>query len=281
MRTSTILLIRRSDTTLYGPASTLAAIERALRKHDYHTSIVSLESLERSAPPSADGRLDQQSVDGILVIAPLISAANALSSLSTHVPIMAVETGPELGIPVVAIDQYAGAAAATRHLLELGHQTVFHIAGPPEFQEARHRAAGWRDTLESVQAPVHTPLEGDWSARSGYELGRELLTNSDPTAVFVANDQMALGLLRAAHETDLRVPDDVSVIGFDDFPGAAYFPPPLTTVRQDFAQIGELSLRLLLHQIANPRAKPTHQTIAPKLIIRASTARPSAHRRDR
>lgn len=262
------------DTTLYGPASMLAAIERAVRKHHYHTSITSLEWLERGALPSAVERLDEQGVDGILVIAPLLTAVDALPFLSTGVPVVAVETGPEEGVPVVAIDQYAGAAAATRHLLDLGHDTVLHLAGPSGFQEARLRAAGWRDTLESAQAHIHTPLEGDWSARAGYELGRRLLAADPPTAIFAANDQMALGLLRAAHEAGLQVPDDLSVVGFDDIPEAAYFAPPLTTVRQDFTQLGDLSLQLLLDRIHDHQPSSTHKLIAPQLIARGSTTGP-------
>ena len=262
------------DTTLYGPAATLAAIERAVQTYDYHTSVASLRSLEASSVPSAVERLTAQAVDGILVIAPLLSALNALALVSTDVPVVAVEAGPEHGIPVVSVDQIAGAAAATRHLLELGHETVFHLAGPSDFQEALHRAAGWRATLERAGARIYMPLEGDWSARSGYELGRRLLEHERPTALFVANDQMALGLLRAASEAGLQVPGDVSIVGFDDLPEAAYFAPPLTTVRQEFTQLGQLSVELLLEQIGNPAATTSRTMLAPELIIRASTARP-------
>jgi hypothetical protein len=134
-------------------------------------------------------------------------------------------------------------------LLSCGHQTVFHVAGPPEWQESQGRASGWLSALDEAGAEVTSALPGDWTARSGYRAGRVLARVPEATAIFVANDQMALGVLLALHERNRRVPEEVSVIGFDDIPESAYFTPPLTTVRQDFDQVGRASLRLLLDQI--------------------------------
>ncbi len=168
------------------------------------------------------------------MIAPHESAAEALQRADAAVPLVAVEAGPEASVPVIAVDQVAGAAAATRHLLELGHRTVCHVTGPREFLEAQQRARGWRETLAGAGASVPEPLPGDWSASSGYQLGRRLAENEEVSAIFVANDQIALGVLRAMHEAGRRVTEQVSVVGFDDIPEAPYFTPPLTTVRQDF-----------------------------------------------
>lgn len=264
------------DTTLYGPASTLAAIERAAVEEDYFTSIVTLQSLDHESLVSAVERLQRQAPDGILVIAPLTTAVNTLPYIVTSVPLVAVETGPDEGVPVVAIDQHAGAVLATQHLLDLGHHTVHHLAGPPAFQEAHQRATGWRHTLEAADAPIPAPAVGDWSAGSGYAAGKRLLADQPPSAVFAANDQMALGFLRALNEADLRVPDDISLIGFDDIPEAAYFNPPLTTVRQDFAEVGRRSVRLLLEQLKHGNTTTAHETIEPQLLIRSSTAAPPA-----
>jgi DNA-binding LacI/PurR family transcriptional regulator len=264
------------DTTLYGPASTLAAIERAAHADGYFTSIVSLQSLERASVASAVERLQQQGVDGILVIAPLITAVNTLPYLGSDIPLVAAETGPEEGVPVVAVDQRAGATLATQHLLDLGHRAVHHVAGPTAFQEAHQRLAGWRETLEAAGAPVPAPSVGDWSAHTGYQAGQRLLAASDVSAVFVANDQMALGLLRALHEAGRRVPRDVSIVGFDDIPEAAYFTPPLTTVRQNFTEVGRRSLRLLLDQIDGTGDNAAHEVVAPELVVRSSTAPPAA-----
>ena len=260
------------DTTLYGPASTLYAIERAAHDAGYFIMTVSLEALDRSSVLSGVNRLRLQGVDGILVIAPLEGAGEALVALPRDFPLVAVEAGPGEALPVVAVDQFAGAALATRHLLELGHPTVAHIAGPDDFLEAALRTDGWRSTLEAAGAAAPPVLVGDWSPRSGYELGRQLLETAQPSAIFVANDQMALGVLRALHEAGLEIPRQVSVVGFDDIPEAAYYSPPLTTVRQDFREIGSRSLRLLLEMIADVGEAQSPPPVPPELILRSSTA---------
>ena len=259
------------DTTLYGPASTLFGIERAAHDAGYFVSIVSLRSLTPSSVVSAVERLRAQGVDGILVIAPQESATQALLHLPEDVPIVAAEAGPDDAVPRVAVDQIVGARLATAHLLELGHQSVWHISGPPDWLEAQDRVAGWRATLDAAGAPAPPVLVGDWSAQAGYELGRELAANLDVTAVFVANDQMALGLLRSLHEAGRRIPGDISVVGFDDIPEAAYFTPPLTTVRQNFNEMGRRSLLLLLEQIESGVRTPEREIVTPELIVRAST----------
>jgi DNA-binding LacI/PurR family transcriptional regulator len=260
------------DTTLYGPASTLFGIERAAHEADYFVSIISLRSLTRSSVVSAVERLRDQGVAGILVIAPQESATQALLHLPKDVPVVAAEAGPDDSVPLVAVDQVAGAQLATAHLLELGHPTVWHISGPADWLEAQDRVNGWRTTLDAAGAAAPPVLIGDWSARSGHELGRELAANSEVTAVFVANDQMALGLLRALHEAGRRIPGDISVVGFDDIPEAEYFTPPLTTVRQNFNEMGRRSLLLLLDQIESGVREQRSETVPPELIVRASTA---------
>lgn len=262
------------DTTLYGPASTLFAIQRAAHEADYFVSIVSLRTLDRPSVLTAVERLRAQGVEGILVIAPQVTATAALTHLPEGVPIVAVEAGPDEFVPVVAVDQFGGAAAATRHLLELGHQTVRHIAGPSSWLEAQQRTAGWRSELQRAGAESMALLFGDWSARSGYELAGDLLTDSDVTAIFVANDQMALGVLRQLYEQGRKVPKDISIVGFDDIPEAPYFSPPLTTVRQDFLEMGRRSLHMLLEEIGGAGGSPTRVTVPSELLVRASTGPP-------
>ena len=186
---------------------------------------------------------------------------------------MAVEAGPDDGVPVVAVDQFAGAAAATRHLLELGHRTVWHIAGPGDWHESRQRIAGWRHALEEARAEPRTPLVGDWSARSGYELGQRLM--AEPRRDGGLRRQRPDGARPAARAARGRPPTsrrDVSIVGFDDIPEAAFFTPPLTTVRQDFMEMGRRSLHLLLSEIGNGTRSTTRETVPPELIVRASTA---------
>jgi DNA-binding LacI/PurR family transcriptional regulator len=264
------------DTTLHGPASTLLGIERAAHAAGYFVSIASLGSLDAGAVRSALERLREQGVDGILVIAPQDSAAQALAHLPPDLPVVATEAGAHDGVPLVAVDQVAGARAATRHLLELGHPTVWHISGPLDWFEARDRIDGWRETLADAGVPQPPVLAGDWSARAGYELALRLARVRDVTAVFIANDQMALGVVRALHEAGRRIPEDISIVGFDDIPEAAYFTPPLTTVRQHFNEVGRRALLTLLAQLEHGIRSGTRETIPPELVVRASAAPPRA-----
>ncbi len=259
------------DTTLYGPASTLLGIEQAAHDAGYAVSISSLRSLNRATVLAAIHRLRDQGVDGVAVIAPLRAGVDALRHLRPDFAVVAVEAGPDASMPVATVDQIAGATAATRHLLNLGHKTVWHLAGPTDWKEAEERVEGWRSALKAAGAPIPALLRGDWTARSGYELGRNLLQIPELTAVFVANDQMALGLLRRLHEAGREVPRDLSIVGFDDIPEAAYFTPPLTTVRQDFAELGRRCLHILLGRIEG-EAGPTRVVVAPELVVRGSTS---------
>ena len=263
------------DTTLFGPASTLYAIERAAHEAGYFITIVSLEALDRASVLSAVDRLRMLGVDGILVIAPLEGAGEALLALPRDLPLVVVEAGPADALPVVAVDQLAGAALATRHLLDLGHPTVAHIGGPADFLEAVQRVDGWRSTLQAAGAAEAPVLLGDWSPRSGYEMARRLVKADGVSAIFVANDQMALGVLRALHEAGRDVPRQVSVVGFDDIPEAPYYNPPLTTVRQDFHEIGRRSLGLMLAMMdaaGDAEGPPSPPLVMPELILRSSTA---------
>jgi DNA-binding LacI/PurR family transcriptional regulator len=260
------------DPTSYDKAWTLLGIERATRDSDYLASIVSVPTPTRRTLAIAVARLGGLGVDGILVVAPQQDAIETLAELSGDIPLVAVASGPQQVLSAVAIDHYTGAAAATRHLLELGHRTVFHIAGPADRTSPGPRFAGWRDTLLAAGADIPLPMIGDWSADVGYELGCRLATRTEVTAIFVANDQMALGVLRAMFEAGRRVPDDVSVVGFDGVPQGEFFSPPLTTVRQNFNEMGRRSLELLLTEIDVGRDGRVHETIPTELILRASTA---------
>jgi DNA-binding LacI/PurR family transcriptional regulator len=262
------------DTTLYGPASTLLGVEEAAHDAGYGVSIASLKSLSRGPVLTAVQRLRDQGVDGIVVVAPQKSAVEALRHISSDVPVVAVEAGPDDSVPVVAVDQLGGSAAATGHLLELGHRTVWHVAGPHDWLEAEQREEGWRSTLQAAGAEVPPVLRGDWSARSGYELASELVAKPGLTAVFVGNDQMALGLLRYLHEIGREAPRDISIVGFDDIPEAAYFTPPLTTVRQNFAEVGRRCLYLLLGQLESGSRSWSREVVPTELVLRKSTTVP-------
>jgi DNA-binding LacI/PurR family transcriptional regulator len=268
------------DSTLYGPASMLYGIEQAA-SHSYFVAIASLPALNRRSVLGAIDRFLGQAVEGIIVLAPVTTAVAALGHVPAGVPLVAVGCGTHASLASVAIDNSAGAALATRHMLGLGHQTVHHLAGPRNWLDARERIEGWRRELSAAGAPEPAMLAGDWSAASGYRIGHELAGRPDVTAVFCANDHMALGLLRALSEQGRRVPEDISVIGFDDIPESAYFLPPLTTVRQDFGELGRRALDRLLCRIADSRrgrgagGSGPWAPITPELVVRSSTARPS------
>jgi DNA-binding LacI/PurR family transcriptional regulator len=270
------------NSTLYGPASTLYAIEEAARLAGYFVTVASVRTFDRASLREAVGHLVDQLVEGVIVIAPLTSADEALADLPRDVPVVAVEGDPGTNRAVVRVDQVAGGRRATEHLLSMGHRTVWHVAGPADWNDARGRVDGWRAALDAAGAEVPPPLPGDWSPRAGFEAGRILARMPEVTAVFVANDAMAIGVLRALREHGLRVPEDISIVGFDDVPEAAYLTPPLTTVRQDFEAVGRSGLRLLLDRVdagragdtPHPVAEPVDLLVGTDLVIRHSTAAP-------
>ena len=260
------------DTVAFGPSSVLLGLDRTARAHGYAVSVARLDDLDGDSLVHAIEQLQRQRVEGILLNAGRRGMAAELDHIEVNVPLVAVEDTADAAVPVVHVDEVAGARAATGLLLDLGHRTVAHIAGPRDWSSTRNRSGGWRAALESAGAAVVPPLFGDWSVHSGYELGRRLAQDSELTAVFAANDEMALGAMRALFEAGRALPGDVSVVGFDDVPFARYLTPSLTTVRQDFDAIGRRSLELLLNAIRDEDDAPVHAAITPELTVRESTA---------
>jgi DNA-binding LacI/PurR family transcriptional regulator len=260
------------DTTFFGPASMISAIEHSARAADYATSVVGLSSAGQHSIAEAAERLLGQGVDGVILIAGHVAADRAVKHLSPNLPVVVL--GYATTVPAVGVDQYRGPYAAVRHLLDLGHRTVHHVPGPADWIPERERERGWRDALAAAGAPIPAALPGDWSSASGYERGRVLAADPEVTAVFAANDHIALGVLWALHEAGRRVPEDVSVIGFDDIPESAYFTPPLTTIRQDFTALGRRSVNLLLEQIEGSAPAVPAQVVMPtELVLRRSCGR--------
>jgi DNA-binding LacI/PurR family transcriptional regulator len=267
------------DVRYFGPGSTFVAIERAAYDRGYGLALASMTGLNAEDASSAVATLDAQRVEGVIVIAPHRGAVDAMGRLPVAMPVVALEAEFRKGTSVVAIDQVAGARLATEHLLSLGHRTVWHVAGPDDWNEARLRTEGWQATLEAAGRIVRPPLIGDWSPRSGYAAGLALAERRDVTAVFVANDQMALGVLRAFQERGITVPDERSVVGFDDIPEAEFMVPGLTTVRQDFDAVGRKGLERLIAQIEGGSSRRRVTLIRPELVIRASSGALDAARR--
>lgn len=272
------------DTTLFGPASTLYGIEEAAHEAGYYVSVASNKTITRTTVLDGFARLAAQSVEGFIVIAPQREAFAAVAELPRDVPVVVVEGRSASWAPVVSVDQVRGGRLAAEHLLAQGARTVWHIGGPENWLEAEGREAGWRAVLAEAGLEPPRLLRGDWTAGSGYAAGQELAVqlverrtgDHDASAVFVGNDQMALGMLRAFHEAGIRVPEDVLVVGFDDVPEAAFFTPPLTTVRQDFIAVGGLCIELLLRRIDGDASADVRSIVEPELIVRQSSDRAGA-----
>ncbi|MCU1445688.1 LacI family DNA-binding transcriptional regulator [Cryobacterium sp.] len=251
----------------YGPASSVAAAETAARGRGYSVTIANADGLDPLSVNEAVNHLANLAAEGLVVVAPQTRVLAALSALSIGIPFVTLQaSGPETP-GARELDQVVGARLATAHLVALGHTRVGHIAGPPEWLDASQRLAGFRDELAQHGLGADLIASGDWSAASGYRAATALL-DQGVTAIFAGNDQMALGALSAATAARLEVPGDLSIVGFDDVPEAAYYHPPLTTVRQDLAEAGRRAVALLLGE---SDAAPSVQ---PELIVRASTAPP-------
>lgn len=257
-----------------GESKTIEAVIEAARREGYSVSLVDVQTPSSSDVSEAVQQLSHQAIDGLVIIRAETATPTALA-LPPTMPVVVSDSRFIGHHPAVGADQTGGSRAAVEHLLELGHRTVHHIAGPDDSGPAALRATAWEQTLRNAGRDVPPLVRGDWSAGSGYRLGQELAQRDDITAVFAANDEMACGLVHALHEAGRRVPADVSVVGFDDIDLAEHLWPPLTTVRQEFQQIGNELVEILMRQLNDRRELvDLHRTVAAPLIVRASTAPP-------
>jgi DNA-binding LacI/PurR family transcriptional regulator len=226
---------------------------------------------DRAAVLGAVDRLLRQDVEALVLIAPDRLSLEAIQGVELGVPLVTAESSGQTELHSVSIDQYAGARIATAHLAELGHRCIAHLAGPSESLDALERERGWRAELAHRNLAPGPLYVGDWLAESGYRRGLEIAPLRQVTAVFSSNDQMALGLLHAFADMGRRVPADVSVVGFDDIPEAAHYQPPLTTVRQDFSELGRRIMASVLDALQRrPSERPA--SMEPHLVERNSTA---------
>jgi DNA-binding LacI/PurR family transcriptional regulator len=270
-RTQTIGVLA-SELGQYGPANTLLGVQQAAREAGYFVSIAAIKGAGAEAVSDAVRHLTDQGVDGLIVIVPHGETLLALEELNLDMPVVVVGGAGEGRLSGAMVDQKLGARLAVAHLISLGHQRIGHVSGPLDWIDGQARVDGWREELTEAGLTDDLLVEGDWSAGSGYRIGQQLAEQRSATAVFVSNDQMALGLLRAFGENGVRVPEDVSLVGFDDQPEAAYFMPPLTTVRQDFEELGKRCMDLMRAQIEGGAGGST-RVVEPELVVRASTLR--------
>lgn len=265
------------DADSLGNVRTISAIGNEAARRNYAIELIQIQSAG-GASGAADfswamRRLWQEAVDGIILILETTDATAAALRMPDNVPVVIVDAGPDRRYPAVDAHQEQGALLAVDHLLELGHPTVWHVAGPAISNAAAARRRAWQSRLEGLGRVVPPVVLGDWTPESGYRAGLTLAENPEATAVFVANDQMALGVLRAFHEKGIPVPDRVSIVGFDDMAESAQFWPPLTTVRQQFALAGATAVALLVDEIEGREVAAGIRRIGTELVVRDSTQR--------
>jgi DNA-binding LacI/PurR family transcriptional regulator len=264
-----------TDYRSYGPSAMLWAVEEAAQESGYEVAVQSLRVADDATIRQSLDRLAGQSVEGIVYLAPQ-DAAHAAFLTARDVPVVTYVGFRDGREHPVQFDSTAGSRVATEHLIAIGHRRIGHIAGDPGFAVSGARIEGWRQGLAEAGLVAQALVAGDWSAGGGYHAARELLERfPDVTAVHVANDHMALGALLAFQQAGRRVPEDISVVGFDDVPEAAYLVPPLTTVRQDFADLGRRCIAALLAEMQGAPRKAA-PPIVPALVVRASTAPPAS-----
>jgi DNA-binding LacI/PurR family transcriptional regulator len=281
-RSSTVGVVL-AGAELYELPRILRGIQTAAQRAGYWVNLASWPGGTARDLAETLRRLTDQAVEGIAVIADrslavdALADVDALAGIASGVPMTVIMSGnvanPELGF--VELDQELGARLAVRHLLELGHRRVAHLTGALHTFDASARVEGWRAALAETPGAEGEALEGDFTGTSGHRLTHYLLRRrapEPPTAIFAANDQMAMGVLAACAERGVRVPGDVSLVGFDDIAGAGFLVPALTTVRQDFARLGARSIEQLLRLMRGER--PACERIPPELIVRRSTAPP-------
>lgn len=262
-----VLTYHRSQ---YGPAAAISGVEAAAQASGYVVNTVNLTS---NSSPAIQAALELQlahRVDGLVIIAPQTRILRVIDEVAIDLPYVLLHARDHDDPHALFVDQMAGARAATRHLIDLGHREIYHLAGPRDWIEAEARMQGFLHELDDADLPVAAPILGDWTADFGYFAGRELARTAEFTAVFAGNDQMALGLVHAMRDAGLDVPGDVSVVGFDDAPESAHYWPPLTTIRQDYAELGRQCVARLL-RLGDDQVAELGAPITPELVVRAST----------
>ncbi|WP_216587454.1 LacI family DNA-binding transcriptional regulator [Streptomyces brasiliscabiei] len=270
-RSHTIGLVLLASGGYYSRSAVTAGVESAAGAAGYAVSIATIAALDTGLMEQSLSKLADQGVDGFVIAVPLISVTRKMEDITRDIPTVTLDGSRTAGARVLGIDQQEAGRVATQHLLDLGHRQVWHISGPDEWIEARRRRQGWQECLAAAGIEAPPILEGDWSPDSGYRQGQIVAMIPEVTAVFVASDEMAFGVIRALRERGRSVPGDVSIVSVDDIALAAYGSPPLTTVRQDFYRYGAAAVDLLLH---GDEAEVDASAVTASLTARASTAPP-------
>jgi DNA-binding LacI/PurR family transcriptional regulator len=272
----TMIAIFTASTASYGYANTLAGIEEAAQAAGYSVVISAVKSAEGPDVKAALEAALQQQLAGIIVLDFDPSAAEVLKQLPTTIPTVAASGFPvgQPGFPYAFIDEYAAGRQATEHLLQLGHHTVHHLGLFPLTQFSG-RYQGWHDALTDAGITPPPVLEATRAPRSGYEQGLRVAEDPEITAIFCSNDGLAVAALRALHEKGVRVPEEVSIVGWDNQPFSEFTWPALATVAPDFKDLGIRTFQLFQQRLTSPGIIPDSK-VGPTLLLRESTARPAA-----
>jgi DNA-binding LacI/PurR family transcriptional regulator len=259
----------------YGPSQMMINIDKTARDAGYDLIIANAADCSGDNIRAAVHYLKRWQVDGVLAITPIPGLTYQEIVDLCGVPVVLIDTQPGTIVPSVVVDQRLGSEIITQHLIDLGHTRICEISGPLAWFGALARHDGWEATIRGNGLTPGRSLAGNWSARSGYQCARQLLAEEvNFTALVAGNDQMALGAMRAFKDAGLCLPDDVSVVGFDDIPEAAYFDPPLTTICQDFDELAAQGIAYLVERINQPDAPPEQRRIVPVLYRRGSSVPP-------
>ncbi|GHE71499.1 LacI family transcriptional regulator [Streptomyces spiralis] len=266
-----------ANITHHGYASILQGIEEAARAASYTMAIGVLESADETAV-RAEVQRAADAGGGLIVIAYDPAGVRALADVPAGIPVVGVVETPARtpggDRPWVWTDDREAAYEATRHLLSLGHETVHYVAIPSSTRRTAARTAGWRAALREAGAAEPRPVQGTWGPAGGYTAGRKLAADAAVTAILCGNDDLALGVMRALHEAGRPIPGEVSVVGFDDAPHAAYLTPSLTSVRQDFTGLGRAAFGLLHGLVEQSAPVAPHPVSVPELVVRESSGPP-------
>jgi DNA-binding LacI/PurR family transcriptional regulator len=268
---SKMLGILSSDTDFTGPAAMVHHMEAAARAQGYFVVTVGIDANDEQSVQSGIDHLMKLGIEGLALVTPQLRAVEIARAAVSGIPVVTLDSMYRMDELAVSVDNFAGGAAATQHLIDLGHRDIVHISGPQGWFESTTRAAGYTATMLNANLTPQV-IDGDWQIDTGYRIGKKLdIESKGVTALFVANDRMAFGLLHAMRERDIEVPKRLSIVGFDDLEESTYSSPPLTTLRQDFKELGNRAMNLLLSEISGTSTKKLDRLI-PELIKRGSTA---------
>jgi len=259
-----------AEAELYGPASILNAMEKVARHEGY--SLISI-AVSANSPESWREAIDQLrnlNIDGVITIALPSEIVKEIENSLDGAIIVIVDSEPSKKFDVVNIDNIYGATIATQYLIDAGHTEILHVTGPENGYEANKRKVGYETTMKAAGLKPEV-IVGDWSIAKGFVAGVKVSKlKKRPTAVFCANDHLALGMIKAFSEAGIDVPGDISIIGFDNIPESGYLIPALTTVSQSFDELGNNAIERMLLQL-RAGSKKEAVMIKPALVLRSST----------